>query len=84
MMTTEQARETAAGWISPSPYSRAITAFATAGRHRPDLADELRRELGDVRMHPDHYDDPVQCERELSDLIEYAEAHHATHTVDND
>jgi hypothetical protein len=73
MMTTDGAREIASGWVSPSPHSRAITAFATAGEHLPELGDELRRERADVLAHPDHYDDPEQCARELLALIEYAE-----------
>jgi hypothetical protein len=75
MITTDRAREIASGWISPSPYSRAITAFATAGKHLPELGDELRRERADVQAHPDHYDDPTLCARELSELIEYADDH---------
>jgi len=74
MIDTAKARSIAAGWISPGVYSRHITAFATGHPNwtRAGLLDDIQREISDVIRNPHHYEHPVQCARELKQLLEYA------------
>jgi len=75
MISTAKAREIAAGWISPSPRDVNLTAFAT-GHPRwtsEGLADEVRREFAKVVTRPQNYDNATECQRELRELLEYAE-----------
>jgi hypothetical protein len=75
-MEKTEARSIAAGWISPSPLDRNLTAFAT-GHPRwtaPGLVDEVERNIADVERHPQSYDDPAQCLDELRALRDWAAA----------
>jgi hypothetical protein len=73
-LTITEARSIAAGWISPSPHDANLTAFAT-GHPRwtaEGLADEVQRNIDDVRAHPKSYDDVGACLCELKQLRDWA------------
>jgi hypothetical protein len=75
MITKAEARTIAAGWISPSPYDKNLTAFATGSRRWSvdGLASEVQRNIIEVRRSPKHYDDSDQSLKELRDLREWVE-----------
>lgn len=74
MISTNRAREIAAGWISPSPRDRNLTAFATGHPKwtASGLESEVARELSNVLGNPESFDDPIGCRDELRLLLEWA------------
>jgi hypothetical protein len=74
MIDKDKARAIAAGWISSAARDANMTAFATGHPKwtAEGLADEVSRNLSDVLGHPERYDYPVQCRKELRRLLEWA------------
>lgn len=75
MLSDQEARSIAAGWISPNDQN--LTAFATGHVmwNEIDLMDEIELNITDVKRHPDRYDDPAQCLSELGSLLDWINAY---------